>query len=75
MCDTWDEPLPMDPETMAQVTLGLPLEETMGQMDAVTQVTAFCAAQDPAVAFIDLVSPHCKAVWAVGVQHRLPPAG
>jgi len=58
------EPLPMDPETMAQVTPGLPMDETMEQMDAVTQVAAFCAAPDPDLAFIDLVIPHHESAIA-----------
>jgi len=36
----------------------------MGQMDAATQVTSFCSASDPDLAFIDLVIPHHESAIA-----------
>ncbi|MDP9473720.1 MAG: DUF305 domain-containing protein [Chloroflexota bacterium] len=61
------EPLPMDAGMMEQVTPGLPMDETMAQMDATTQVTAFCAATDPNLVFIDLVILHHESATVASV--------
>jgi uncharacterized protein (DUF305 family) len=54
------EPAPMDEQAMMQIMPGItmPMADMMTQMDAWTQVALFCAADDPDLAFIDLVIPH-----------------
>ena len=54
------DPLPLDEAAMMRLTPGAvtPMDEMMGQMDAATQVAAFCAAADADLAFFDLTIPH-----------------
>lgn len=57
------EPMPMDDAMMAAMVELLPgmsgtMEEMAFQMDAAAQVAAFCAADNPDLAFIDLTIPH-----------------
>lgn len=53
---------PMDDTSMEMMSTMMPgmgsTEEMAFQMDAESQVSAFCAAEDPDLAFIDLVIPH-----------------
>jgi uncharacterized protein (DUF305 family) len=57
------EPMPMDEAMMAAMVELLPgmsgtMEEMAFQMDAPAQVAAFCAAENPDLAFIDQTIPH-----------------
>jgi uncharacterized protein (DUF305 family) len=54
------EPAPMDEQAMMQMMPGItmPMADMLTQMDASTLVALFCAADDPDLAFIDLVIPH-----------------
>ena len=42
-----------------------PMDEMMAQMDAATQVSLFCASDDPDRAFIDFVIPHHQSALEV----------
>ncbi len=54
------DPMPLDEQAMMQLMpeLTMPMDAMMAQMDAATQVTLFCAADDADLAFIDLTIPH-----------------
>jgi uncharacterized protein (DUF305 family) len=56
------EPMPMDEAMMDQMMVMMPgmgdATDMMNQMDADYQVSTFCAASDPDLAFIELVIPH-----------------
>ena len=60
------DPEPLDDAAMMRLTpdMAMPMGEMMGQMDAATQVTSFCSASDPDLAFIDLVIPHHESAIA-----------
>ncbi len=56
------DPMPMDDQMMTTMMEMMPgmgsAEEMRNQMDAQFQVSTFCAAEDPDLAFIQLVIPH-----------------
>jgi uncharacterized protein (DUF305 family) len=56
------DPMPMDEAMMDQMMVMMPgmgdATDMMNQMDADYQVSTFCAASDPDLAFIELVIPH-----------------